>query len=292
MKNRPIKSDCRRPAADDPTQDDYYRLAALNNEIINKQRLLAQENAEINELLLKKNTLNRELRDIIAVREKLLAILAHDIRTPLSNVVQIMNYVLTFKNTDILYENNLLSDLKDSAQNTLELVQTVLDWSSEQTAKIAINREEIDLKSIVEKTAGLYQIPAQKKGIALTLEYSYQGVVAADSRMISTILRNLLSNAIKFSYRNSEIKISVYEDESDGSVNISVRDTGKGIPEDVLGKLFDINEKVTAEGTEGEKGAGAGLFICNEFANAFGGRLTVNSVPQVGSVFTLSVPRA
>jgi signal transduction histidine kinase len=106
--------------------------------------------------------------------------------------------------------------------------------------------------------------------------------------MVKTILRNFISNAIKFSQPGSAVRI--YSSNEDGKINISVEDTGIGIPENVIESLFRIDKSTTSLGTEGEKGTGLGLILCRELAEKNDGNISVKSKLGSGSVFSVSIP--
>ena len=115
--------------------------------------------------------------------------------------------------------------------------------------------------------------------------------VYADFDMPCTIFRNLLSNAIKFTPQDGAITITAQE--SDGIVEVMVKDTGTGIPAGKLERLFTQGEKnVSSQGTDGEKGTGLGLILCREFVEKHGGRIWAESQKGAGSTFTFTLPMA
>jgi signal transduction histidine kinase len=107
--------------------------------------------------------------------------------------------------------------------------------------------------------------------------------------MITTILRNLLSNAIKFTRAEGEINLTA--EEYNGNILISVIDSGIGIPEENIPKLFRVEKAFSTAGTEKEKGTGLGLVICKEFVEKNNGTLSVESTPGKGSKFIVSLPK-
>ena len=112
--------------------------------------------------------------------------------------------------------------------------------------------------------------------------------VFADKNMLNAILRNLLDNAIKFTYNSGTIEVSASV--SDNGVDISVKDTGIGIPEEQINGLFKRESIYTKPGTNMEHGTGLGLKICREFIEMHGGKIWVKSIPDQGSEFIFTIP--
>ena len=112
--------------------------------------------------------------------------------------------------------------------------------------------------------------------------------IFADKNMINTVLRNLFSNAIKFTHKFGTVKVNAVINSNE--VIISVKDTGIGIPEESINKLFRIDTKYTRPGTNMEQGTGLGLKLSKEFVEMQGGRIWVESVVNKGSEFIFSIP--
>ena len=108
--------------------------------------------------------------------------------------------------------------------------------------------------------------------------------------MIRTILRNLISNAIKFTHRNGRVKVKVITENQ--HINISVADTGIGMTDDIIAKIFRIDSDLSTPGTDNERGTGLGLglLLCKEFVERHGGKIWVESVSGKGSTFTFALP--
>ena len=111
--------------------------------------------------------------------------------------------------------------------------------------------------------------------------------VYADEKMLNTVVRNLLSNAVKFTRTNGKVIISAKQ--IDGSVEVCVTDTGVGMSEEDVNKLFKLDQKVRKQGTEGEPSTGLGLLLCKEFVEKHGGKIWVESKENVGSQFHFTV---
>jgi len=145
------------------------------------------------------------------------------------------------------------------------------------------------LKNIIEETVNLLQGNIKNKEIELSILVDDQAVVLADYNMLSTILRNLISNAVKFT--SSKGKIIIDAKSKDQQVEISIADTGVGIADEILSKLFNPEEFVTTKGTNNESGTGLGLNLVSEFVTLNKGTIEIKSQVNVGTTFYLTFPK-
>jgi signal transduction histidine kinase len=131
--------------------------------------------------------------------------------------------------------------------------------------------------------------PAGKKELEITINIPSDIIVYADSSVFQTVIRNLVSNSVKFTPRGGKIYISAKET-NHRIVEISVRDTGIGMNDEMLKSLFRLDAKVNRKGTEGEPSTGLGLILCKDFIEKHNGKIVVESEEGKGSVFTFSMP--
>lgn len=129
-----------------------------------------------------------------------------------------------------------------------------------------------------------------RKNVTITTKLDKPVFLVADRYMLSTILRNLISNAVKFSFPGSEVVVSAVKEHD--SILISVKDSGTGINEEDMQRLFTLDDQYRSTGTEGEKGTGLGLILAKEFTEKHGGSIEVRSTPGLGSTFTVKLPAA
>jgi signal transduction histidine kinase len=129
---------------------------------------------------------------------------------------------------------------------------------------------------------------AQNKKITISHAGKSSVMVSSHKHSVNTVIRNLISNAIKFTPENGTITLALQERERE--VIVSVSDTGVGMTQEVIQKLFRIGTKHSTKGTADEKGTGLGLILCKEFIEKNGGRIWVESQPGKGSVFYFSIP--
>jgi signal transduction histidine kinase len=168
------------------------------------------------------------------------------------------------------------------------LLQNLLDWASTQTGKTILVKEKVDLSKVSQETIALLTPVAKGKNIKLQTDIPKETFAFADKNMVSTVLLNLVTNAIKFTPQNG--KVDVHSIEKNKHLEVEVADTGIGISDDNLKKIFRLDHKFQMEGTEKEKGTGLGLILCKEFVEKNSGKIWVKSKEGKGSQFYFSLP--
>lgn len=250
------------------------------------QKLNSQKLATINQRL---EFLNIELEKANITKDRFFSIIAHDLKNPvgsLKGTIDILHKDLEIFDNEELQE--YIQQLQIQSTGVKELLENLLTWSRSQSGKITLTPVDLNLSYLVRNNFHLLSGNAQKKGIILKNKVAEDFEFKADVNMINTVLRNLISNAIKFTPEGG--KICVLATKGDSNVEIRVKDTGVGIPEDVLPKLFDIDSNVTTDGTNEEKGTGLGLIVCKEFIERHEGQIKVESEIGKGTEFIIILP--
>ncbi|MCB9000223.1 MAG: PAS domain-containing protein [Bacteroidales bacterium] len=232
----------------------------------------------------------RRLKELNATKDKFFSIVAHDLKNPFSSIIGFSDLLITnFRAYESSKTEYYLKIISDSAKQSLSLLENLLVWSRAQTGRIEFKPEPTDLIKCISDNINMVAGQAQKKNIKISLLSSDEIRPVFDKNMIDTVLRNLLSNAIKFTPQDGSITISTSLDDHD--VQVSVTDTGVGIDEKNLDKLFRIDSNVSTRGTADEAGTGLGLILCKEFVEKHGGRIWVESEKGHGSRFVFSLPK-
>lgn len=227
----------------------------------------------------------KELLESNLLKDKLLSIISHDVRGPLSSI----KGTLGAYTNDIIDSNELKHHVKKliiSVDSVLDLLNTLMQWSFSRSENFPVEKKYINLRQIVIETFDLVCPFADLKKIALENNVNSSQEVYVDATMLSLILRNLITNAVKFTERGS---INIYSREADNFIEIFVEDSGMGIKADVAEKLLS-GKAVTSLGTSREIGLGLGLTMCREFIEMLGGSLTFFSTEGKGTIFKFTVP--
>ena len=235
--------------------------------------------------------LSNQLKEISDTKDKFFSIIAHDLKSPFNSFIGftdlLANEYYDFTDEKRLEHINLLSL---SAQNTYKLLENLLEWASLQRGQISVHKEFINLKDIVNDCFESYGTMAIGKSIGLRNNVDENVIINVDKHSIKTVLRNLVNNALKFTPLGGRVCIGASFTEK--MVKISVEDTGIGIKQSHIDKLFRIEESFSAMGTKGEQGTGLGLILCKELILKNQGEIDVESEPGKGTKFIISLPEA
>ena len=238
----------------------------------------------------KKDTLEK-LEELNQTKDNFFSIISHDLRSPFDSI---LGFTEVLKNDlEELTKEELklyLDSLYHSSRHIYSLLNNLLQYSRFQLGKIEFEQKTLNLKKIIENNLEMLGGSVLKKEIKMINQLKDDILVFADEDMVNSILLNLITNAIKFSNRGGEISISA--DCQNGYANISIKDTGIGMDELTLKKIFKLDAKKSTPGTENETGTGLGLLIVKEFIEKHGGRIKVASQPSKGSTFSFTLPLA
>ena len=230
-----------------------------------------------------------ELAEINAHKDKLFSILSHDLRSPFASIIELGRMLSAIEDDFEINEIREIGDkIAESGGNTLKLLENLLAWSRVQQEN-HIKLSQTNLYAHVIENIVLYKEQINSKQITLENDLSKNIYVLADENMLSTIIRNVISNAVKFSFKGSKIYIKTEENED--RYILSIRDEGSGISETDMNKLFNIYEKLSKRGTDGERGTGLGLILCKEFAGKIDGEFEIISKPGEGTEVKLSLKK-
>ena len=232
---------------------------------------------------------NIELQNLNTTKDKFFSILGHDLRSPLNSLSSFSNLLINYFDSLTKEEiQTLAKDLDKSLRNLNSLLDNLLEWARSQTGNISFTPEPFDVVQVLNETKDLLQGQAVNKQITIQLESTSPVIISAHQHSITTVVRNLISNAIKFTPQGGMITLQTTRGQSE--TVISIADTGVGMSQEVISKLFRIDSKVSTLGTANEKGTGLGLVLCKDFVEKNGGRLWVESTEGKGTVFYFTVP--
>ena len=278
--------------AEKQLREQAQNLQEVNVILEERQEKIQQQSEEINKQsqILKKA--NSQLEQLNATKNKFFSIIAHDLKNPFQAIFGFSELLLrNYGDFDEPQKMELLGMIKTSSESAYDLLENLLQWARTQTDRIKYNPANTNMGELIEQNITLSNPSAENKHITLVQEISCTRPAYADKNMINLVLRNLISNAIKFTNDGGVVTVQCsMDDKNKNMLSISVADTGIGIAEDNINKLFHIDEYFSTTGTAGEGGTGLGLIICKEFVEKNKGTISIHSELNVGTTFTFTLP--
>lgn len=256
-------------------------LKALANQLI---KLL-----ELRISLVELNKSEKQLQELNQTKDRLFSIIGHDLRGPIGGIKSLLDFLVT--DMDLSDKVSLLDILLEAQKGigaTYDLLENLLAWAKTQQNEVVYSPEEIAFDEITTNTISIFNELSKSKEISIINDVSENITIFADRNMIMTVLRNLISNAIKFTPKGKQICV-MYKRTEDAHV-ITIKDEGTGIKPENIERLFVKTDHFTTYGTNGEKGTGLGLALCNHFVETHNGRIWVESEVGKGSAFMFSIP--
>jgi two-component system sensor histidine kinase/response regulator len=228
----------------------------------------------------------QQLQSLNATKDKLFSIISHDLRSPLASLRGLVSVMgLGGLSTEEFIESSRkLRKNLDSVQGDLD---NLLVWAQSQLNGLQSNPVPMRLRPVIEEKIDLFAEIARQKDLTILNEVDESLSIVADRNHMGLVIRNLLANAIKFNRNGGLIRIT--EQRVGECFEISVTDSGIGMTERDLGRLFNAATHFTNPGTHQEKGAGIGLLLTKEFIEKDGGAIRATSVHGEGSTFTFTV---
>lgn len=270
-----------------PTEiDRAIRLAmARSHDLIELKKL----NLKLNELNSRLKASEEDLVIMNATKDKFFSIIAHDLKNPLGNFREITRLLHdSYNDFEESERIEFIELMKDSSNNIYSLLENLLEWSKTQKGSINFNPICFDLNEIVKNTLSLMHLSAENKKTKLINKVDPNSNVFGDVNLLNTVIRNLISNSIKFTPENGFIEIESKRNEK--TYLISIKDSGVGMSQSTIDKLFRIDSSVTTLGTAKETGTGLGLILCKEFVDIHNGKIWVESEIGKGSTFFIELP--
>ena len=247
-------------------------LEMLNEELRIQMEITAAQNAELGKLNMIKN--------------KFFSIVAHDLRSPLSNLKMLFElYREGQLNREEL--DDLLQKLEANIFTTADFLDNLLEWSKSQLDGMVVKPDGFEIGKLFTENINFMLAQLSQKEIQVTIRQQDAVYVYADRHMINVAIRNLISNCIKFCGQQGSIILDA--DYQEDKVLITIADTGLGIKKEDQEKIFQL-EHTFSKGTSGEKGHHIGLVLCKDMVEQNHGRIWFESEPGVGTTFWIELP--
>ncbi|MGK5079504.1 hybrid sensor histidine kinase/response regulator [Janthinobacterium sp. HLX7-2] len=283
----------------------YEQAVQVNGELQARERQVIELNMRLAHHAAELETINREialknleLAEASRMKSAFIANMSHELRTPLNAIIGFTGALLMKLPGPLTAEQDKqLNTIRASARHLLSLINDILDVAKIEAGKLTLSIEAVHCQELMAEVADTLRPLAQQKGLALEIELGELGkpgqapvVINTDRRALTQILINLLNNAIKFTEQGT-VRIGLAQ-RGEGNVQVtemSIADSGAGIKEEDQAKLFQAFSQLDSTSTRHVEGAGLGLYLCQNLANAIGGTLYFNSDYGSGSTFTLAL---
>jgi len=270
----------------------------LQNELDLHSKKLEEQNSEFKikiqqqkqelEKIIEQRT--KELIDLVETKEKFIRIIIHELRNPFNSILGFLSLLLkNLRNYDIDKIEKFLTRVYQSATITFDLLVNLWEWLNAKNNKIPFNPEMTCICQLLKDEILTTSLLVEQKQIILNNYVPENCCVYVDKNMLKTIFRNLIINAVKFTDINGEI--SIFANESDHFIEITIKDTGIGLSTEIIEKIFKIEGITSLDGTANETGTGLGLLLCKEFIEIEGGKIWVESSLGNGSEFKFTLPK-
>ena len=280
----------------------YEQAVQVNGELQARERQVIELNMRLAHHAAELETINREialknleLAEASRMKSAFIANMSHELRTPLNAIIGFTGALLMKLPGPLTPDQDKqLNTIRASARHLLSLINDILDVAKIEAGKLTLSIEPVHCQELMAEVADTLRPLAQQKGLALEMELGTETqsptIIDTDRRALTQILINLLNNAIKFTEQGT-VRISLAQREEDGVLvtEMSIADSGAGIKEEDQAKLFQAFSQLDSTSTRHVEGAGLGLYLCQNLANAIGGALFFNSDYGSGSTFTLAL---
>ncbi len=229
----------------------------------------------------------QQLQQQLALRDLMITMLSHDLRGPLGTAGIFIEQMIEgpFTQPELMAR---LALLRNSLNSTHQLLEQTLDWARSIQHDLPFCPVWSDLKQLAHHSLEAYRLKAHEKNIRLEVKVPDRAMALLDPDLIRTSLLNLMNNALKYTAEGGQVILSA--EYGDREVKLSVCDTGIGMSAEQVRALEQQQTINSRAGTQGEKGSGLGIKICQQLAARHGGRLHIASQPGQGSCFTLILP--
>jgi len=244
---------------------------------------------EIDRLAITFNEMVDRIQTLLAEIKEMSDNIAHDLRSPISRIRGDAEVTLSTGTSLTEYESMAASTVEE-CDRLLDMINAMLMISKTESGLGGLSREEIDISDLVRNACELFGPMAEDKGVSMSCYARERILVNGDTRLLQRMLSNILDNAVKYTPSGGSVEVVSESVKGRGGVAISVKDTGTGIPPSDLPRLFERFYR--GDQSRSQAGTGLGLSLARAIARAHGGDISVESRPNQGSTFTITLPKS
>jgi two-component system sensor histidine kinase BaeS len=250
------------------------------------QRVRVRAGDEVGELAHTFNRMAEELGRTEELRRSMVADVAHELRTPLSNIRGLVEAV---RDGVVEADSKTLASIHEEVMLLTRLVEDLQELSLVEAGQVKLDIQELDLSAVVRRAIAAVSPRAETKGVRLQSDLRSSIVVPGDDERLTEVLHNLLDNAINYTPEGGSVSIALEGKEQEAEIRVA--DTGVGIPPEELPHIFERFYRVDKSRSRATGGSGLGLTIAKRLVEAHGGTLRVESEAGRGSTFVVVLPR-
>ncbi len=272
-----------------------YIASKETNEIVLDNQLLKDLNEELELRVLNRTKelqlVNIEFQKALRIKSDFLRNMGHELRSPLTTILGYCDILLI--NKQHLAEDQVkhITSIQREGQILLSLIGQLLDLSKIESSSLALNEKWVELPKVISEATVSIEPMASKKNVGISVSIDEKlSYIYADPERVKQILLNLLNNAVKFSTPSSHVTVTASD--SGDEILISVKDSGIGIKEEDIGKIFEPFKQLDSSLSKRYTGSGIGLSIVKSLVEAHGGTVNVESSPGRGSTFSFTLPKS
>ena len=266
-------------------------VAIANRRLQASNELLTKKNKELKKQQEQIKLQNIKLQESYKLKSEFLATMSHELRTPMNAIMGFSQLLLrSYPDPLSPQKHSLVERIFNNSKNLLDMINEMLDFSKIEAGKLDLKPVQLDIANLIVLTVEELRSLAVQKDLSLETEIDVRDrLICQDSSALKRSLVNLLSNAIKFTDAG-EVKVKVWEPDKD-KIAIAVTDTGIGIAEEDLNKIFQAFRQADQTFTRKHAGTGLGLAITESLVSMMGGKISVTSKLDRGSTFQIEIPR-
>lgn len=266
-----------------------WKLYALNRDKHLLRRMVDERTQELSQKSQLVEKRNMELNAALTTKDRLMAVVAHDLKNPVFAIVGALEGLRRKMNQMGEEERTALLDSMIGRAQTLQSeLSKLLVWATSKQDDIEYRPSNVDLAEVIESDVELLKLQAEGKGVLIKSSVDVPNFVYVDARMISTAIRNVLSNSLKFTSSGRSVMVRAWMEGNSAFVELS--DEGVGISNEKLQELLSQEVNSSTTGTDGESGTGLGIGLAKYYVVSNGGNFTMTSAEGVGTTTLLELP--